>query len=155
MNSGTTTTTTTNNNNNNKKRTTTKTSSLVSLLPYMEGMEIIVELKTGKMYRGILSSIDGNNMDIILENSYDIHNHHRNHRQHTTNHHDITTTTTTTTVQVQEEIPATSTTTTCIRGPKIRYIHFPEDVVDLNGVIRTGMDRERSAKNMYKRGKRK
>ena len=222
-NSGTGAVTTNPNNNNNNKRPTTSsttTKSLVSLLVYLEGMEIIVELKTGKMYRGIVSSVDGNTMDLILENSFDIHSRH-SHRHHhgpspfgnnddtnLSRTHEFTTSptftkegndinsdirtdivvddsaTTTTAVALAttaanatispnitnasttvQEVPTTTTPTTtttttastvvCIRGPKIRYIHFPEDVVDLAGVIRTGMDREHAAKKMYERGKRK
>ena len=41
-----------------------------------------------------------------------------------------------------------------LRGPSIRYIHFPSNV-DLPILIKLGLDRERSAQNKYKRGKRK
>lgn len=39
-----------------------------------------------------------------------------------------------------------------IRGSTIRYIHFPNQT-DLSGVIRSGIDREKTAANKYKRGK--
>lgn len=41
-----------------------------------------------------------------------------------------------------------------IRGPNIRYIHFPDNA-DLTALVRSGAERERNAANRYKRTKRK
>jgi len=41
-----------------------------------------------------------------------------------------------------------------LRGPSIRYVHFPSNA-DLPTLIKLGQDRQRSAQNRYKRGKRK
>jgi small nuclear ribonucleoprotein (snRNP)-like protein len=121
----------------------------------MEGIELIVELKTGRRIRGILSSAD-EYMNLTLD--------------HTTN-------TTTTTEEEEEEakkeqrkkedyssststgenlliMSTSSSSMMSIRGSNIRYIHFPDNA-DLTGLVRAGVDRERTAANKYKRGKRK
>lgn len=96
--------------------------SLASLLRYFEYTEVSVELKTGKIYTGILSSSD-DSMNIQLDDCIISNQQTRLAHVH-------------------------------IRGSTIRYIHFPDNI-DLTGVIRSGVDRERAAANKYKRGLRK
>ena len=121
-----------NNNNSNKaKKNHHQHKSLCSLLHYFIGVEeLSVELKTGRIYQGTLSTAD-EYMNLTLD--------------------DATTTTTTTNNQPAKSGPLL--TSVHIRGPNIRYIYFPDDL-DLTAVIRVGMDRERSATQKYRRGKR-
>jgi small nuclear ribonucleoprotein (snRNP)-like protein len=102
--------------------------TLCSLLQYFEGVELSVELKTGRIYRGTLASAD-DYMNLALDNA------------------------------IQIEPPPSRNgdpemLISChIRGPNIRYIHFP-DYLDLGRVIRMGKDRERAAAQKYKQGTR-
>jgi small nuclear ribonucleoprotein (snRNP)-like protein len=114
--------------------------TLGSLLKHMEGIELIVELKTGRRIRGTLSSAD-DYMNLTLDN-----------------------------VNEEEEIGGDTgkkedysgsggelidiSSSLNIRGSKIRYIHFPDNA-DLTGLVRTGVERQRAAANKYSRGKRK
>ena len=103
--------------------------SLSSLLRYMEGMELIIELKTGRRYRGTLSSAD-DAMNLGLENPSE---------------------------EGQETSQNSDTNDMFmmnIRGSNIRCIHFPDNA-DLKGTVSSGIERERAASNKYKRGKRK
>jgi len=108
--------------------------SLASLLRYFEGEELRVELKSGKLYRGTLSSSD-DAMNVTLDDVtiQEPHHQHKTRRQ-----------------------PQTTTcwTTVHIRGSTIRYIHFP-DHLDLSATVKQGVDRERAAAQKYKRGIRK
>jgi small nuclear ribonucleoprotein (snRNP)-like protein len=102
--------------------------TLCSLLHYFEGVELSVELKTGRIYRGTLANAD-DYMNLALDNA------------------------------IQLEPPPSrngdpAILLSChIRGPNIRYIHFP-DYLDLGRVIRMGKDRERAAAQKYKQGTR-
>ena len=120
--------------NNNKKKNHQQHKSLCSLLHYFIGVELSVELKTGRIYHGTLSTAD-EYMNLTLDDAT------------------TTTTTTTTTTNKQPANTGPLLTSVHIRGPTIRYIHFPDDL-DLTRVIRVGMDRERSATQKYRRGKR-
>ena len=111
--------------------------TLGSLLKYMEGYEIIVELKTGKRIQGILQSVDDTMTMVLLlnnassdgDNNYNITKQQQQQQQ-----------------QPQEE--------RSIRGSNIRYIQFPDNA-DLYNIIQIGKDRERIALNKYKRTKRR
>ena len=110
--------------------------SLASLLRFFEGEELGVEIKTGRLYRGILSSSD-DAMNVTLDDVKIQEPHHYK------THH-----------QEQQQPPTTTWTTAHIRGSTIRYIHFP-DHLDLSATIKQGVDRERTAAQKYKRGIRK
>ncbi|CAB9520145.1 FAD binding domain [Seminavis robusta] len=98
--------------------------TLCSLLHYFVGMELSVELKTGRTYRGTLATAD-EYMNLALDEVE----------------------------QVEPPSQNNITMITChIRGPNIRFIHFPSS--DLRAAIRTGQDRERAAKQKYQGGKR-
>ena len=102
--------------------------SLTSLLKYFIGLEITVELKTGKQVVGVLSACDNVNMNLTLEDA-----------------------------QVVSRRRSEDQSTFAfmqIRGSTLRYIHFPDDL-HLSACIKQGMDRERSAVQKYQRGKRK
>jgi small nuclear ribonucleoprotein (snRNP)-like protein len=119
---------------NKRKNLSNSTSTLGSLLKYMEGMEIIVELKTGKRLHGILSSA-GNDMNLTLEQTNDNALHQKGDEDH----------------DLDQQIHLLSVH---IRGSNIRCIQFPDNA-DLKGLVASGAERERAAANKYKRGKRK
>ena len=111
--------------------------TLGSLLKYMEGYEIIVELKTGKRHRGRLLSAD-DNMNLMLEEQ----------------------------IEDQDDLisntrggkgggllAAATPSTRNIRGSKIRYIHFPDNA-NLPMLVRSGRERERNAAKKYQKTKR-
>ena len=125
--------------------------SLGSFLRHMEGMELVVELKTGRRIRGILESTD-DYMNLTLDEAFDETTANRQQDEEDQGKIAATTFTATDTDTNNNILPISSSLH--IRGPKIRYIHFPDDI-DLNGVVRQGMDRERAAANKYNRGKRK
>ena len=91
-------------------------------------MELIIELKTGRRYRGTLSSAD-DAMNLGLENPSE--------EGQETSQSDIN-----------------NMLMMNIRGSNIRCIHFPDNA-DLKGTVSSGIERERAASNKYKRGKRK
>ena len=98
----------------------------------MEGMEVIVELKTGKRLRGTMSSAD-DNMNLTLEQ--------------TINQPDSLV------IEKDRNLLATLETSIHIRGSNIRCIQFPDNA-DLRASVSSGMELERTAANKYKRGKR-
>lgn len=141
-----------------KKRQTT---SLAPLLHFMEGLELAVELKNGKVYRGTLQSADAF-MNLVLHQVL-------SQGSDSAPAADAF-------VHRLEDIPAAATTTTTsskrsdppdeelsfddydlvhIRGPCIRYIHFTEIGVDIPAKIKEGQNRKRAAEDRYRRGKRK
>jgi small nuclear ribonucleoprotein (snRNP)-like protein len=120
------------------KSSSTTDASLGSLLRYMEGIEIIVELKTGKRIRGMLESSD-DYMNLTLDHAEE---EGQSNKEDFSSNKDATDDT--------NEI----LTSLNIRGSNIRYIHFPDNA-DLTSLVRTGAERERSAANKYKRGMRK
>jgi small nuclear ribonucleoprotein (snRNP)-like protein len=119
---------------NKRKDLSNSTNTLGSLLKYMEGMEMIVELKTGKRLHGTLSSAD-NDMNLTLEQTNDNALHQKGDEDH----------------DLDQQIHLL---TVHIRGSNIRCIQFPDNA-DLKGLISSGVERERAAANKYKRGKRK
>eukprot|EP00934_Nitzschia_sp_Nitz4_P005584 Nitzschia sp. Nitz4//scaffold28_size193895//19993//20373//NITZ4_001624-RA/size193895-processed-gene-0.4-mRNA-1//1//CDS//3329545859//5574//frame0 len=115
--------------------------SLGSLLHFMEGMEVIVELKTGKRHRGILTSAD-NFMNLTIEKVDAPRTLEANASSCDTQDNG-------------DYFPDIDITCSMdIRGPSIRYIQFPDNV-NVSTVVRSGVERERIASNKYKRGKRK
>ena len=115
------------------KSTSTDSSSLLApLLRHFVGIDIIVETKQGRKFKGRLMEADAY-MNLILSR----------------NNNTVLTSTGETSVDDEETFNWIH-----IRGPTIRYIIFGANV-DIPGVIRAGRDRERSAGNRYKRGVRK
>jgi small nuclear ribonucleoprotein (snRNP)-like protein len=108
-----------------------KQTNLSSLLKYFLGLEIAVELKNGRIYRGILHESDDNHMNLVLR---DVNTHIRD--------------------QVDNndggEIDYSLLQ---IRGAMIRYIQFPDDA-DLPQLTKMGMNRVKAASDKYNRGKR-
>lgn len=133
---------------------TTKT--LPSLLRYMEGYEIIVELKTGRRIQGTLSSAD-DYMNLTLD---DVHPEKTRNATTPTNNEKADDEKIEVVVDDNNNnnnlIASSSSILSSlnIRGPQIRYIHFPDNA-DLAGLVRSGVERERNAINQYKRTKRK
>ena len=109
--------------------------TLGSLLKYMEGYEVIVELKTGKRHRGRLVSAD-DNMNLTLEEEAKAEEDDEATRKDAASIAAIS-------------IPITRN----IRGSKIRYIHFPDNA-NLPMLVRSGKERERNAAKKYQKTKR-
>lgn len=104
-----------------------------SILRYFVGMELQVELKTGRTYAGRLQSAD-DGMNLLLEEAR----------------------------VVMTSLPATQRVAgadqllsiVSLRGSTIRYIHFPPSI-NLTAAIKAGADRERAASHKYKKYTRK
>eukprot|EP00980_Cylindrotheca_fusiformis_P014278 scaffold3791_cov137-Cylindrotheca_fusiformis.AAC.5 len=124
---------------NKRKKPSGSSKTLGSLLKYMEGMELIVELKTGKRIQGTLSSADN---DMNLEMDQEVPRDSAAIAQNQESEPD------------NDELDNILSSTIHIRGSNIRCIQFPDNA-DLKGQIASGMERERAAANKYKRGKRK
>ena len=148
-------------NNKNPKARTPPARGMGSLLKFLRGTEMVVELKTGKRFRGVLEECD-DFMNIELADAVDenllTEDCREGEDQQGDQYHQSDSAAQASTKSSQQDgpkllqidIPATLS----IRGPKIRYIQFPDNV-DLNSTIIQGMDRERAARNKYKRGLRK
>lgn len=113
--------------------------SLCSLLDYFVGVVLLVELKSGRSYEGTLTSASAY-MDLQLDEATEFVPHKKRRVEDQKE-------------EIQKKDTAAHLTAVHIRGSTIRYIHFPDDL-DLSGVIRVGMDRERAALQKYSRGKR-
>lgn len=115
--------------------------TLAFLFRHFIGTPLSVELKTGRLYEGILTESDdfGN---LTLEDAHETLTGGR--RSDNIHQHDISSSS-------QQRVATFASLH--IRGPTIRYVHFPPDA-DLAALIRKGMDRERSAAQTYARGKR-
>ena len=140
-----------------KKRQAT---SLAPLLHFMEGSELAVELKNGKVYRGTLQSADAF-MNLVL---HQVHSQGGDSSAAATFIHrseDISAAVTTTTTSSthsdppDEELSLEDYDLVHIRGPTIRYIHFTEIGLDIPAKIKEGQNRKRAAEDRYRRGKRK
>lgn len=108
--------------------------NLAPLLRYFVGIDLIVETKHGRSFRGSLISAD-QYMNLVLKRA------------------DKKQTEATPTAAVTDE-QGEVFEWVHIRGPTIRYIVFGANV-DLAGVIKAGKDRERAASDKYRRGIRK
>lgn len=102
--------------------------NLAPLLRYFVGIDLIVETKHGRSFKGALTSAD-QYMNLVLKRV-------DKKKQKTS-------------VDDQEEFDWVH-----IRGPTIRYIVFGANI-DIAGVIKAGKDRERAASDKYRRGIRK
>jgi len=135
--------------------------TLGSLLKYMEGYEVIVELKTGKRHRGRLASAD-DNMNLMLEEEKEEEEEQQQQYQGvieeagnksgsgSTDSNANTNNTTAPSSQLLFPVPVT---TRNIRGSKIRYVHFPDNA-NLPILVRSGRERERNAAKKYQKTKR-
>ena len=112
--------------------------TLGSLLKYMEGYEIIVELKTGNRHLGRLLSAD-DNMNLMLEEKGEDQGDVQSNAEGSA----------TASAIGDSAIPLTPN----IRGSKIRYIHFPDNA-NLPMLVRSGRERERNAAKKYQKTKR-
>jgi small nuclear ribonucleoprotein (snRNP)-like protein len=141
--------------------------TLVSYFKYMEGEEVIVELKNGRQIEGVLQNMEDPSMSVTLAlpQSHSLTSTTTMPSQSTTsiglssNNHDSTNSTETTTTDrtdttsSPEAVVALHHNRIChIRGSCIRYIHLPNDFVS---ILRTQQDRERTARQRYQRGIRK
>ena len=174
-----------NNNNNNRSSSAgaavggdTKT-TLASLLKYMEGYEVIVELKMGRRHRGRLTSAD-DNMNLMLleevvveEDEDDDEEGQEDEKEDdqatptttasasTSTNTNISTSTSTSVNNNNNNNTSTSTisitttaTTRNIRGSSVRYVHFPDNA-DLSTLIQSGRERERNAARKFQKTTRK
>ena len=140
-----------NNNNNNAKQKSgggannidTSKTTLSSLLKYMEGYEIIVELKTGIRHRGRLTSAD-DNMNLTLEEEDDDDD--DDDQEHKNNNEKKK--------ECNKQNPVVVNIERNIRGSNIRYIHFPDNA-NLSSVFQSGREREKNASQKYQKTKRK
>jgi len=138
--------------------------SLGSILRYMEGMEIIVELKNGKRHRGILTAADEwMNVTLMIhppeqQQQQQPERRHQQHHVDNRNNNDVDD------EEQQEDddddeiflfsSSSSSSSSIDLRGSRIRYIQFPDNS-DLLSIVSVGVERERVAAKRYNRGKRK
>ena len=148
-----------NNNNNNAKQKSgggannidTSKTTLSSLLKYMEGYEIIVELKTGIRHRGRLTSADDNmNLTLEEEEEDDDDDQDQEHKNNNEKKKECNK------QKTNEEIAVVVVVNIerNIRGSNIRYIHFPDNA-NLSSVFQSGREREKNASQKYQKTKRK
>lgn len=108
-------------------------SHLAPLLRHFVGIDLIVETKQGRTFRGCLREADAY-MNLVLS---------RAAKQPTY-----------TPIEDGSDGTTEQFELVHIRGPSIRYIVFGAKV-DIPGVIKAGRDRERAAGDKYRRGVRK
>lgn len=128
---------------------------LSPLLRHFVGIDLLVETKQGRTFRGRLREADAY-MNLVLAR-----NNSRSAQQLATggsqqglqqlivNNEVVDTPLGNNDVESEEEFDLVH-----LRGPIIRYIVFGPDV-DITGVIKAGRDRERAASDKYRRGIRK
>lgn len=127
-----------------KKGTGDAKTTLASLLKYMEGYEVIVELKTGRRHRGRLTSAD-NNMNLMLQEEESGGNDKKGV--------DGSGSKIGPTKSNNNPPPLPIAITRNIRGSGIRYVHFPDNA-NLTSLVRSGRERERNAAKKYQKTKR-
>ena len=112
--------------------------NLAPLLRYFVGIDLIVETKHGRSFRGALISAD-QYMNLVLKRA------DKKQKEATT---------TAAAAAAATDDQGEVFDWVHIRGPTIRYIVFGANI-DLAGVIKAGKDRERAASDKYRRGIRK
>ena len=124
-------------------------STLAPLLRHFVGIDLIVETKQGRTFRGTLREADAY-MNLVLS---------RNASQQSKNNN-----VNKSNLPSSEQSDLTDGTSSeqllqfdlvHIRGPTIRYIVFGRPSVDITGVVKAGRDRERAAGDKLRRGVRK
>ncbi|KAL3907465.1 MAG: hypothetical protein SGILL_008866 [Bacillariaceae sp.] len=131
------------------KKTTTSSQAnqnvtLSSLLKYMEGYEVVVELKTGKRHQGILLQANDNTMNVILKINHAKDEAAADGEQ---NHDEDDSTVI---YHSEEQDPSQLS----IRGSTIRYMQFPDNA-NLSSIVLSGREQEQAAKNKYRKTLRK
>lgn len=117
--------------------------NLGMLLRHFIGLEITVELKTGRIYSGRLHDAD-DFMNLVLEKAQsEISASKSPFIVDTYSNSQVSPS-----AAILDKIDYKAIH---IRGPIIRYIHFPENV-DLPRLVRLGIDRAKAAKDKYARG---
>jgi len=119
--------------------------SLGAILRHFVGLDLAVELKNGRIYRGTLHDAD-DYMNLIIQKTQS--NHLPAHALSAT-------------VRSRESTPSLPLSTlqdidfkmVHIRASSIRYVVFPDNA-DLPKLVRLGMDRIKAATDKYARGKR-
>jgi small nuclear ribonucleoprotein (snRNP)-like protein len=115
--------------------------TLGGLLRHLRGAELTVELKSGRTVRGTLVDGDGGSMGLVLADAAVVAVWTRSGGG----------------ASAAKPPPPPKNPATMalwqVRGSSVRYIHLPN--TDLAATVRRGMDRERSARQKYKRGVRK
>lgn len=152
----------------NQKTATTTALTLASLLRYMEGYEVIVELKTGKRHQGILTTAD-DDMNMTLKQSQnddddelrkrfvsssvpvDADTHHQ---QQSAEPSSIPNSWTLLDDDILPSHGDKDNIITTIRGSQVRYIQFPDNA-NLSNIVWTGREREFQARNKYRKTLRK
>ena len=133
----------------NKQNKKSSDSTLAPLLRHFVGIDLIVETKQGRTFRGTLREADAY-MNLVLS---------RNASQQSKNNN-----VNKSNLPSSEQSDLTDGTSSeqllqfdlvHIRGPTIRYIVFGRPSVDITGVVKAGRDRERAAGDKYRRGVRK
>ena len=133
-------------------------STLGHIFHYLEGLILMVELKTGQCYVGKQrSSSSSADMTLVLVDVLVL----SPHQQHTNSSKLLQYYHQTISSQQQRQQPPRGITIAPlilqlvhIRGSKIRYVHFVENV-SINDLVQVGVHRERYAKQQYQRGIRK
>ena len=126
-----------------KKKTGPAPKNLGMLLRHFIGLEITVELKTGRIYSGRLNDAD-DFMNLILEKVQSEISASKSQFVVDTNSNSQVSPS----AAILDEIDYKLIH---IRGPRIRYIHFPDNA-DLPSLVRQGIDRAKAAKDKYARG---
>ena len=123
-------------------------STLVPLLRHFVGIDLIVETKQGRTFRGTLREADAY-MNLVLSRnaSQQSKNNNVNKSKLPSSEQSDLTDVTSNEQLLQFDLVH-------IRGPTIRYIVFGPSV-DITGVVKAGRDRERAAGDKYRRGVRK
>ena len=130
----------TNEDKQSKKKPGSTPKHLGMLLRHFIGLEITVELKTGRIYSGTLNDAD-DFMNLVLEKA-----------ESETSTSKLVDTSSDSQVSPSAAIlDEIDYKLIHIRGPRIRYIHFPDNA-DLPRLIRLGLDRAKAAKDKYARG---
>ena len=114
---------------------------LAPLLRHFIGIDLIVETKQGRTFRGRLREADPY-MNLVLSRTTAQAKKNNQRGQGSTH------------ASVGEGDTGEQFDWVHIRGPSIRYIVFGANI-DVTGVIKAGRDRERSAHDKYQRGIRK
>ena len=136
------------------------TKSLGTLLKFFIGLNLMIELKNGKIYNGILNDAD-DNMNLVLR--YGMQNMSSDAIwRHESSGKSTSATGKGTSASASASASARSSLNddamldyelVHIRGSSIRYIHFPDNT-DLPKLVKLGLDRVKAAKDRYNRGKR-
>jgi small nuclear ribonucleoprotein (snRNP)-like protein len=139
--------------------------TLASLLRYFEGLEIIVELKTGNRHQGILQNADDDmNMTLVIK-KISVGDDAVGGFQLPSATHSL--------VGPEDQGPESSSdcaiiwasveqahgkrqpsSQVTIRGSQVRYVQFPDNA-NLSTIVLSGREREQQARNRYRKTVRK